>query len=145
MKLPEDFYAVSLEEENDIRKIHACMWKGFDHGDTPSDDVECRMLMQSGPRFRKDLTTIIKAPNGDYACFAGMWLDDRNNYAYLEPLCTVPEYRRVGLATVALTEGMKKTKALGAKYCFGGVREFYDALGFETILSRVLWKKEWNR
>ena len=80
------------------------------------------MLAQSGPNFRPDLTTVIKAPNGDYACFAGMWLDKKNEYAYLEPLAAVPEYRRMGLATVALTEGMKKTKALGAKYCFGGCR-----------------------
>jgi hypothetical protein len=37
---------------------------------------------------------------------------------------------------------MKKTKELGARYCFGGVPEFYTALGFETIFRRELWKKE---
>lgn len=143
--LPEGFSVISLEDENDFRKINDCLWKGFDHGDTPDDDLDCRMLMQSGPRFRKDLTTVIKAPNGEYACFAGMWLNDTNQYAYLEPLATAPAYRRMGLATVALTEGMKKTKALGAKYCFGGSREFYFAIGFETVCSRELWRKEWKR
>ena len=38
------------------------MYRGFDHGDEPNSDLDCRMLMQSGPNFRKDLTTIIKAP-----------------------------------------------------------------------------------
>ncbi|NSW90324.1 MAG: GNAT family N-acetyltransferase [Firmicutes bacterium] len=95
------------------------------------------------PNFRKDLTTVIKAPNGDYACFAGMWFDEINKYAYLEPLATVPEYRRIGLATIALTEAMKKIKALGATYCFSGVPEFYTAIGFETICHRKMWKKEW--
>jgi len=42
-----------------------------------------------------------------------------------------------------LTEAMKKTKVLSAKYCFGGGREFYTAIGFEVICSRELWKKEW--
>lgn len=30
------------------------------------------MLMQSSPNFRKDLTTVIKASNGDYACYGGV-------------------------------------------------------------------------
>ncbi len=144
VKLPDGFSIISLEDENDYKKIHDCLWKGFNHGDNPDDDIDCRMLMQSGPNFRKDLPTVIKAPNGDYACFAGMWFDERNKYAYLEPLATVPEYRRMGLATIALTEGMKKTKALGATYCFGGVPEFYTAIGFETICNREMWKKELN-
>lgn len=144
VKLPAGYSIISLEEENDYRKIHECLWKGFDHGDSPDEDIDCRILMQSGPNFRRDLTTVIKAPNGEYACFAGMWLDEKNRYAYLEPLATVPGHRRMGLATAALTEGMKKTKALGATYCFGGVHEFYTAIGFETICYRELWRKEWN-
>jgi len=143
VKLPEGFTIISLEDENDYGKIHECLWKGFNHGNNPDDDIDCRILMQSGPNFRKDLTTVIKAPNGDYACFAGMWFDEKNKYAYLEPLATVPEYRRMGLATIALTEGMKKTKALGATYCFGGVPDFYTAIGFETICHREMWRKEW--
>jgi len=142
-KLPDGYSIITLEDENDYKKINDCLWKGFDHGDNPDDDIDCRIHMQSGPNFRNDLTTVIKAPNGDYACYAGMWFDEKNNYAYLEPLATVPEYRRMGLATIALTVGMKKTKALGATYCFGGVSEFYTAIGFETICHREIWKKEW--
>lgn len=139
--LPQGYSLFSLEEENDIKKIHACLWKGFNHGPNPDDNYDGRMLMQSGPNFRKDLTTVIKAPNGDYACYAGMWFDNQNKYAYLEPLATVPEHRRKGLATIALTEAMKKTKELGAKYCFGGVSEFYKSIGFETICLREKWEK----
>ena len=143
--LPEGFSVISLEDENDFKKIHDCLWYGFDHGPEPDpdNDIESRILAQSGPNFRKDLTTIIKAPNGEYACFAGMWFDKKNNYAYLEPLATVPKYRGMGLATVALIEGMKKTKELGAKYCFGGTGEFYKNFGFKAIANRELCKKEW--
>jgi GNAT superfamily N-acetyltransferase len=142
--LPQGFSAISLEEENDFEKINDCLWYGFDHGPEPDpdNDIDFRMLMQSGPNFKKDLTTVIKAPNGDYACFAGMWIDEQNKYAYLEPLATQPKYRRMGLATIALAEGMKKTKKIGAKYCFGGTREFYHDIGFKTIANRELWKKE---
>jgi GNAT superfamily N-acetyltransferase len=142
-KLPEGFTIISLEDENDFKKINACLWKGFDNGPEPDDDIDCRMLMQSGPHFRKDLTTVIKAPNGDYACFAGMWLDGKNACAYLEPLATVPEYRRMGLATCALAEGIRKTKAFGATYMLGCEREFYNAIGFETTMHRELLEKVW--
>lgn len=141
--LPEGYSVLSLEDENDIKKIHHCLWKGFDHGDQPDDDVDSRLFMQSGPHFRKDLSTIIKAPSGEYACFAGMWLDEKNHYAYLEPLATVPEYRRLGLASIALTEAMKKTVSFGATYCFGGSHQFYSAMGFETIGYREAWEKTW--
>lgn len=142
-KLPDGFSCITLVDENDFEKIHACMWKGFNHSGEPDGDIDCRRLMQSGPHFSHKLSTVIKAPNGDYACYAGMWFDRQNKYAYLEPLCTVPEYRHMGLATCALTETMKRTKVLGATYCFGGVPEFYTAIGFKTICYREMWKKEW--
>jgi GNAT superfamily N-acetyltransferase len=141
-EIPDDYSIFSLEEENDIKKIHSCLWKGFNHGPEPDDNYDQRLLMQSGPNFRKDLSTVIKAPDGEYACYAGMWFDSQNRYAYLEPLATVPEHRRKGLATAALTEAMKKTKKLGAKYCFGGVPEFYKSIGFETICLREKWEKK---
>jgi hypothetical protein len=72
VKPPQGFTAISLAEENDYGKIHACLWKGFNHGDNPDDDRDSRMLMQSSPNFRKDLTTVIKASNGDYACYGGV-------------------------------------------------------------------------
>ncbi len=139
--LPDGFQILSLEDENDIAQIHACLWKGFDHGPTPDNDLDCRLLMQSGPNFRSDLATVVKAPNGDYACFAGMWLNEANHYAYLEPMATVPEYRRMGLATAALVAAMEKTKRLGAEYCFGGSPRFYTAIGFDVIGQRELWQQ----
>lgn len=142
--LPEGFEMISLLDENDPLKIHHCQWKGFNHQGPPNNDFDCRLLMQSGPHFSKELTTVIKAPNGDYACFAGMWFNPMHNYAYLEPLCTIPEYRKMGLGRVALMEAMKKTKALGATYCFGGDSDFYINLGFEVICHREVWSKTWS-
>jgi GNAT superfamily N-acetyltransferase len=141
--LPEGFTVVSLEEDNDFRKINHGLWKGFDHGDEPDDDLDGRRLMQSGPHFSKELTTIVKAPDGEYACYAGMWVDGINDFAYLEPLATDPKYRRMGLASIALTEAMKKTVKYGAIYCFGGNREFYHTMGFETVVLREYWMKTW--
>jgi predicted N-acetyltransferase YhbS len=141
--LPEGFSLISLDDENDIQKIHQVLWRGFDHGDEPDDDTDCRLLMQSAPNFRKDLTIVIKAPNGEYACFAGMWLDGVNDFAYLEPLATAPRYRGMGLAAIALTESMKRTAGYGATYCFGDAHPFYFRIGFRTVCDREKWVKTW--
>lgn len=147
VSLPHGFKIIDDLTDTDPIKIFKCCWKGFDHGDIPADYLEHRdywegnVGMGNSPNYRNDLGTIIVAPDGEYACLAGMWIDETNGYAYLEPLCTVPEYRRMGLATIALTESMKKTKALGAEYCFGGGREFYTAIGFDIIAHRDTWEK----
>lgn len=128
----------------DYAKLSECFWRGFDHDEVPPEvNIDGNVKVWNAPHARKDLMTIAVAPNGEYACALGMWFDERNKYAYLEPLATVPKYRRMGLATIALTEAMKKTKALGAEYCFGGGREFYSDIGFEHICDREIWEKEW--
>ena len=128
----------------DYAKLAECFWRGFDHDEIPPDiNVDGNVKVWNAPHADKSLMTIIVAPNGEYACALGMWVDYRNKYAYLEPLATVPKYRRLGLATIALNEAMKKTKALGAEYCFGGGREFYTAIGFEHICNREIWERVW--
>ena len=141
-KLPEGFRLINGYEV-DYAKIGECYWRGFDHeDDQPEKNAEGNMKVANAPHARKDLMSIVVAPNEEYACALGMWVDEQNKYAYLDPLATVPKYRRMGLATVALTEAMKKTKALGAEYCFGGGREFYTDIGFEIICHREIWEKE---
>ncbi len=142
--LPDGFSCVSLENGIDLRKLNRCTWRGFNHGDEVEYDIDEIRHMANGPHYRSDLGRIIVAPDGEYACYAGMWIDETNKYAYLEPLCTQPEYRRRGLARYALIDAMKQTCSLGAEYCFGGVPEFYTAIGFETITNRQVWRREWK-
>ena len=44
---------------------------------------------------------------------------------YMEPLCTIPEYRHMGLAAAALSENYHRMKALGAIHMTGGSNPFY--------------------
>jgi len=126
----------------DYRKLNSCFWWGFEGKDDPDNNFDCRIHMWNAPNARLDLNTIIVAPDGEYACALGMWYDPQNQYAYLEPLATIPKYKGMKLATIALSEAMKKTKTLGAQYCFGAASEFYSAIGFETVCNRELWRKQ---
>ena len=71
--LPEGFRLQSLADENNLRKIDRVLHRGFNHaGEPPEDGIEGRRKMQSGPHFRKDLTIVTVAPNGDFASFCGL-------------------------------------------------------------------------
>jgi len=143
--LPDGFKIIDGSEV-DYTKLAACFWRGFNNKeeDTPENNVDGNIKCCLAPHADLSLDTIIVAPDGDYACALGMWYDKRNKYAYLEPMATVPQYRRMGLGTIALMEAMRKTKELGATYCFGGpVLEFYPQIGFEIYCQTEVWKKTW--
>ncbi len=96
--LAEGFSIMSLDDENDLYKINRVLWRGFDHpGEPPEDEIPGRAKMQSGPNFRKDLTIVAVEPGGNFVSFCGMWYEPHNRIAYVEPVATDPDYRRMGL------------------------------------------------
>ncbi len=82
------------------------------------------------PHSTHQYDVIIADGNGDYACYSGMWWVPENHLAYMEPLCTVPQYRKRGLASAALTEHYRRLKPLGATHMTGGADPFYGKIGY---------------
>ncbi len=142
--LPEGFHFVG-PDEYDIDKISKCCWKGFDHeqNEGPWDHQyeQSNYLIEVAPHATPNLAAIIADEKGEYACFAGMWWTPENKLAYMEPLCTIPEYRRKGLAAAALSELYRRTKALGATHMTGGDNGFYKAIGYKPAEKWTRWKK----
>ena len=63
--------------------------------------------MRSRMNSRNDLTTaVIKRQMVIMPAISGMWYDENNRHKHFEPLATVPKYRRMGLVTIELAEGM---------------------------------------
>ncbi len=139
--LPAGFRIKSLAEDNNLRKIHRVLWRGFNHeGEPPEEGLEDRRKMQSGPNFRKDLTVVVESPGGDFASLCGMWFEAENKIAYVEPLATDPEFRRKGLGKAALLEGIRRCKILGASAAYvGSNQEFYRAIGFRKLFDSRCW------
>jgi GNAT superfamily N-acetyltransferase len=138
--LPEGF---SFEEPGkfDMKKMIEASWRGFDHDTEPDGGVERGYHLIAAPHATPELDVIIKNQEGEYVCYAGMWLVPDNKLAYLEPLCTVPEYRRMGLASAALSELYRRTVVKGATHMTGGVHPFYFSIGYDGILSGSVWRK----
>ena len=142
--LPEGFHFVS-PKECDMDKISKCCWKGFDHeqneGVWNHQYEQNNYLLEVAPHATVDMAVIIADEKGEYACYAGMWWTPENKLAYMEPLCTIPEYRHRGLASAALSELYRRTKALGATHMTGGVNDFYKAIGYKPAVKWTYWKK----
>lgn len=156
--LPEGFHFVD-PLKCDLLKLAKCTWNGFNaeelgpfknwnipDSETPWNPHKAYTGVVSSavappPHATHEYNVIIADENEDYVCFSGMWWIPENKLAYMEPLCTVPEYRRRGLAAAALTQHYRRLKVLGAEYMTGGGDDFYRKVGYEEGIHWLHWKK----
>lgn len=142
--LPPGFHFVK-PGEMEPGKVAECCWKGFDHeqeeGPWDGDDESVRHIL-AAPHATPLYPVAIENERREYVCYAGMWWTPENQLAYMEPLCTVPEYRGKGLASAALSELYRRMKPLGATHMTGGDHPFYEKVGFEARIGWTFWKKK---
>jgi len=143
MALPDGFHLQSLADEVDLRKINQVLWRGFNHpGPPPEDEIPGRREVMQAPNFCKELTIVVVAPDGNYVSYSGIWVVPENRVAYVEPVATDPDYRRMGLGKAAVLECLRRAAALGAEVAWvGSGLEFYKAVGFETMFAAYPWVK----
>ena len=144
ISIPEGFRIISLADRNDLYLTNRLLHRGFNHpGEPPETGIEERRLMQSAPNFNKNLNIIVVAENGDYCAYAGLWHEPDIHIGYVEPVCTDPDYRRRGLATVAIREGIRRCGELGAAVAYvGSEYPIYLAMGFTKLYNINLWVKD---
>jgi len=147
-ELPEGFHYVDPKDCDPV-KLAKCCWYGFNHGEKgPFENWEKPAEVESewnphkqficiegpmtaySPHSTHEYDIIIANEKDEYVCFSGMWWVPENQLAYMEPLCTVPEYRKMGLASAALTKHYRRMKELGATHMTGGGDAFYEKLGY---------------
>ncbi|MBN1137265.1 MAG: GNAT family N-acetyltransferase [Anaerolineae bacterium] len=145
ISLPAGFYLKSLADECDWVQVNRVLWRGFDNpGEPPTtdEDIEERKRMFDTPKARRDLKIAVKAPNGEFASFCGMFYEPAGQYAYVEPVATDPAYRRMGLGQAAVLEGIRRCGALGATVAYvGSDQAFYLSLGFKIVYTSERWVK----
>ena len=112
--------------------------KGFDNeGDPEKWDDE---ILKRIPNENQDLKTFA-ITNNEYCAHCGLWYSTGDT-AYVEPVATVPEHRKKGLAKAVVYEACARAKALGAKRAVVvSEQEFYFRIGF-TLSSEVY---DWTR
>lgn len=142
--LLEQALPYSLPEGLSIREIHlpddrlaykTVIWKGFDHeGD--AEELQ-KMLEQTDDlpvHLNPQLCLAVADKDGNFLAHCGCWYDARTEYAYVEPVCVIPEWRKMGLGRAVVSEALNRCRALGAKEAYViSDQPFYHKLGFANF------------
>lgn len=147
-KLPQGLSIFSMKDHYDIYKYGEVLWKGFNHelngeGKFNPDEDKLAALNHEmkRPNVNLDIKIVVSAPNGDFVSYCGMWQDANTNLALVEPVATVPEYRKLGLGKAAVLEGIKRCGQLGStKAWVGSSQQFYYTIGFRPWGNATWWK-----
>lgn len=124
----------SIDRVKDLHRHQEVLWKGFDHrGQIPMDEdtIMKQKRMLSAPHRSPMLHIAAQNERLEFVSYCGVWYDKNTDYAYVEPVCTVPQYRNMGIAKATLTEALKNAYALGARKAYViSDSDFYKHLGF---------------
>ena len=113
--------------------------KGFDNEGIPekwSDEV-----LEPTPNENADLKVFAVQGDG-YCAHCGLWYTEGGT-AYVEPVVTVPQHRKQGLAKAVVYEACDRARKLGARRAIVlSDQEFYYRIGFECSSEVYCWEKE---
>ena len=138
--LPRGYMFEEVKKIN-MEKMIDASWRGFNHKGKPDGGVERGYHLWASPNATPELDVVIKNEQNEYVCYAGMWWIPQIHLAYLEPLCTVPEHRKKGLARAALSELYRRTSKLGATHMTGGANSFYFNIGYEPVIEKIILER----
>jgi N-acetylglutamate synthase-like GNAT family acetyltransferase len=147
--LPEGYYIMSFDDERfDADQYYSAIWKGFDNK-RERNEIELESMKNregfDAPHLDLNLRILVIAPNGDYASHCGMSYIPGSEYAYVEPVFTLPEYRKMGLGKAAVLEGLKRCQKLGAKQAYVlSSQQFYYNIGFYPVQNETWWESKNN-
>ena len=142
--LPEGFAIQSMADENDLERRRKAFGRGFNHEDPKEwPSLFSYQELQKAPDYRKEQDLYVVAPDGEFVSFCILWWDEQNRIGILEPVGTVPDHRRKGLARAVVHEAVRRAAALGAeKVVVGAGLDFYLAIGFEKKYANYVWVRE---
>lgn len=98
--------------------------------------------------YRQDLDWVAVAPDGRFAAFCLVWLDEENGVAEMEPVGTHPDFRRLGLARAVCAAALRAARERGAHtglvYAVGGAPSvrLYEGLGFRSLTRHLTHRRE---
>ena len=140
--LEEGIRIVELDPGHESEQFAWLLWQGFDHG---TDREEFEKNDDCIKQIRRHLNTELSlaAVNGQnepvaYVC---LWYDKETDYAYIEPVCTIPKYRGKGIAKALLFEAFNRVFEMGANTAnVISDMDFYSKLGLKNNKHYTFYK-----
>jgi GNAT superfamily N-acetyltransferase len=141
----------SLGDVSELPSRSWASWRAF-HPDEPDEDYihdwSWYQNIQKAPLYQQDLDLVCIAPSGEIAAFTTIWYEQETKCGYFEPVGTMPEHQRLGLARSLLCEGMRRLKDLGATQVMTiGGEPPANGL-YQSVLGPIFdvsqpWEKRW--
>ncbi len=133
--IPEGIIVKHIDTKNDLYKLHHLLWKAFENeGAVPVDEATMskQKEMLAAKNLNPFLHIVAENENKEYVAYCGLWYNPKTDYVYVEPVCTIPEYRHKGLGKAVVLEALKRSHSLGAEKAYViSDSSFYKSLGFQ--------------
>ncbi len=115
---------------------------------TPKWDAEQYLAVMRTPGFQIDHELVVVAPDGHFAAFTIIWLDQISRTGLFEPVGCHRDFQRRGLASALMYEGMRRMRAAGMETAIvvhnadnvSGVA-LYRSVGFQTRYETTNYRK----
>lgn len=142
--LPDGFEVETYNAQEHPLEMEWLFWQGFDHGNNKEEMLkEYKEPTGIRPHFNPYLCIVVQNNKNELVASASTWYDPRTDYAYVEPVCVIPECRRLGLGKAVVCTALNHARELGAKIAIvNSNQEFYKRLGFKKRNHYTFyWKK----
>ena len=144
INLPNDYRFVTLSNK-DYSDYYRCLYKGFDH-EANNDPYNFNEKLMEDSYERKYVDLDLKVSilhDKKYIAHCGIWYDTKSDFAIVEPVCVIPEYRNKSYGRHVVLEGLNRAKIKGAKYAVvGSNSDFYKKIGFKEYLTGEFFYKK---
>ena len=142
-ELKDGFRFIDFNPQKDVDDVQWVIYQGFDHGNDKEEFLKQKVDVKERVHANPYLNLMIETKDGEKVAYCSMWYDSRTEYAYLEPLCVIPQFRKLGLAKAIVYQLFNRCIELGAKKAYVlSDMEFYKKLGFKIEEEYTFyWKK----
>lgn len=115
--------------------------KGFNHEDI-SDKWEDEVFARFARVINKNsVIQTFAIEKNEYCSHCGLWYTE-GYVSYIEPVVTIPQHRRRGLAKAVIYEACNRARSRGAKRAIVlSDQEFYYKIGFKCSSEVYCWEK----
>ena len=147
-ELPEGYVVRNVDDSDaDFEKIAELLNAAFNRDFHSAE--EYRNFATLAPSYKSELEIVVQAPNGEFAAHAGFTAHDKESFVVVEPVCTHPNHQNLGLARIAIAEGLNRCLEMGIKtayieawYSNPVSNHVYQQMGFAKPTCQFIWRKE---
>ena len=109
--------SLSDDRAGDYAGIAECIKGAFD----VDRDVEAALRsLEANPMFRPELSVFARSPDGSIAAYCRGTVDPDNGVGGIDPVCTHPDFGRMGLGRAVVQACLQTQRDLGGRFSYIG-------------------------